>query len=193
MMKTDIQMQHCWVISSTSLHSWNFLYFTLYCTICRWTATWMSGQRQLHTCQMLFAVIMLHFLHRQRKQCRWVICWFLFAASVIQWGNKSLLSISSTMWFICYIHLSKAKCKVSLLCLCNIQERETLQQQKDLLLKEKEALEVEKLSFVRTLDSLRRDVKEREKQVSSLVHHVISSAYDCKSRYSSSSCMDHHC
>jgi hypothetical protein len=48
------------------------------------------------------------------------------------------------------------------------QDMETLQQEKDMLLKEKEACEIQKASLVKLLEGSRKDTKEREKQVQQL-------------------------
>lgn len=49
--------------------------------------------------------------------------------------------------------------------LCNIQDMEALLKEKDMLQQDKEALEVEKLSLTKTVGNLRKDVRERDKQV----------------------------
>ena len=46
------------------------------------------------------------------------------------------------------------------------QDREALVKVKDMLLEDKEALEAERLSLAKTVEILGKDVKEREKQVS---------------------------
>lgn len=51
------------------------------------------------------------------------------------------------------------------ICGFDSQDMETLQQEKDMLLKEKEACEIQKASLVKLLEGSRKDTKEREKQV----------------------------
>jgi len=53
--------------------------------------------------------------------------------------------------------------------LCNVQDMEALLKEKDMLQQDKEALEVEKLSLAKTVGNLRKDLRERDKQVNIFV------------------------